>query len=460
MTRLLSLALALTATASPQAVIQGVVETIENDQRLPVSEAVIRAFVDREAIAVALSGRDGRYTLEIQAESFELRLDKPGYVVAQAAGLEVERLQRSCPPAGDCGEVDFLLERAAAVEAWVTDPSGDPLPRAEVSLAPAAGRDDAAERTRSDDRGVVRFYGLAPGRYRVEVRIYALPSSFGPIYAIDATEVDLRPGENPPVHLSARRAEAEVFSLAGVIEGIELEGANRRLQVRELSASRSWGVQQHGPTVNFPRLPKGEYVLELRSRGGEPPVLLGRVRLNGDKSGLVFRPTTLPTLLGRVRFEDGAPDFARFDLRSEDGWTWSQIRTWRASPRFEVKDAPPGLYRLVSASRDSFLLEEPAIHLAEAGIERVQVTVSARYARVQGSIRGAGDAVVRVELSGPAGDRVQSTGPGNTFSFDKLPPGEYALCAAFPDEPCPDQRRRRFPVEAGDEVELELRLPQ
>ena len=460
MTRLFSLALACALPAAPQAAIRGSVEAIEDDERVPVAEAVIRAFVDREAVAVARSDREGLYTLEVPAESFELRLDKPGYVVASAGGLELERLQRACPSAGDCGTVDFLLERAAAVEVWVADPSGDPFPRARVSLAPVGARDDARKRGLSDDRGVARFYGLPPGRYRLEVQVGSLPASFGPAYAIDSAEINLRPGENPPAHLSARRADAEVFSLSGVIEGIEPEGANRRLEVRELSATRSWGMRQQGPLLNFPRLPKGEYVIELRSRGGEPPVLLGRVRLDGDKSGLVFRPTRLPTLLGRVQFEDGAPDFAQFELRSEDGWTWSRIRATRASPRFEVKNAPPGLYRIVNASRDSFLLEEPAIHLAEAGIERVQLTVSARYARVRGTIRGAGDAAVRVELSGPAGDRVQSTGPGNTFSFDKLPPGEYVLCASFADAPCLDRRRKRFPVAAGDEVELELGLPE
>ena len=113
----------LTAPATPQALLQGVVETMEGDQRRPVADAAVRAVVRDEAVAVAWSDREGRYALEVPAESFELRLANPGYVVARAGGVAKPRLQRSCPAAGDCGAVDFLLEKAAAIEIWLSDPS-------------------------------------------------------------------------------------------------------------------------------------------------------------------------------------------------------------------------------------------------------------------------------------------------------------------------------------------------
>ena len=188
--------------------------------------------------------------------------------------------------------------------------------------------------------------------------------------------------------------------------------------------------------------------------------MLGRIQLDGDQSGLVLRPSTLPTLLGRVHFEDGAPDHAHFDLRSEEGWTWKQVRVSRSSPRFMVDDAPPGRYILENTTPGAFLLEEPALQLAEGGVERVEVTLSSRFARIRGTVRGAGDAIVRVELRGPAGVSAQSAGPAGSFAFNKLAPGEYALCAVRSNEACPEERRRRFPVEPGDDIELELGAPE
>ncbi|MEZ5363396.1 MAG: carboxypeptidase regulatory-like domain-containing protein [Bryobacterales bacterium] len=98
---------AVAVPAHPQALLRGLVETLEDDERRPVAEAAVRAFVRGEAVAVAWSDREGRYALEVPAETFELSVRRPGYVVTRAGGLALPRVQRFC--AGDCGEVDFLL---------------------------------------------------------------------------------------------------------------------------------------------------------------------------------------------------------------------------------------------------------------------------------------------------------------------------------------------------------------
>jgi hypothetical protein len=461
-----ALLLALTAPALSQSILHGLVEAIHDEQRLPVAEAAVRAFVDDEAVAVAFTDREGRYTLEVPAASFELRLVKPGYAVARAAGLDRPRVQRTCRAPGDCGQIDFLVERAAAVEVWLADPSGDPFPRAFAQLT-ALGREDtgATRVLETDDRGVARFHGLEPGRYRLELQPRDSPIGVGQIYEMGPAELELRPGENTPIHLSARRAGAETFSLSGVIEGVDFDKNAYTLEIRPIRGGSIGGrtLVQHRPEVLLPRLGRGEYVLQLIPHGVRErvrPLSLGRIRLEENRSGLVLQSKPQPRLIGHVSFEDGAPDAVRLELRSDEGWTWDSVHVERRSPSFTITTAPPGRYTLRSAGNDYFLVEAPDFHLVEGADRSVRATVSARFARISGVVRGAGEGSVRVELSGPLGESVAATAGDGSFAFDRLPPGDYALCAALPERACASESRRQFQVEAGDEVEIELGPPR
>lgn len=461
---LLGILLGSAIPAYSQALIRGLVETIEDDRRRPAADAVVRAFLDEEAIASARSDREGRYELEVPAESFELRAVKPGYVVAQAAGLNRPSVPRACPKPGDCGAVDFLLERAAAVEVWLADPSGDPFPAAQVELTPLAAQGEPARKNETDDRGVARFHGLAPGRYHVDIRPPALFPASGSLYEIDRTEVELYRGENAPLYRSARRAGAGTFSLSASIEGIDFDRGRYWLQVRPLRGGlvEGWGMMQNGPEVELSRLVRGDYVFELTPRGPDgagPTVLLGRVQVDDNVSGLALRPRPAPKLLVHVLFEDGAPDAARLALESEEGWTWVQREVQRGAANIAIDDAPPGRYRLAVVRTDGFLLEKPAVHLAEGASESLRVTLSARFARIRGTIRGADGAPVRVELSGPTGASDRVAGPNGAFAFDKLAPGEYSLCTNRAGA-CQGDKKRRFAIEPGDDIEIELGAPQ
>jgi hypothetical protein len=451
-------------SAFPQALIHGVVETIEDDQRQPVAEAAVRAFVSDEAVAVAFSGRDGRYALEVPVEAFELRLAKPGYVVARAGGLALPRLQRSCPAAGDCGAVDFLLEKASAVEIWLRDPSGDPFPHALVRLTPAGEDDEKASRwTVTDDRGVKRFYGLPPGRYRLDLRLDTSTNVHGPIYEIDSTEVELRAGENAPVHLSARRAGAETFSFSGTIEGLDFSERHYTVNVRPVDGQPREPLifNQFTPQLSLPRLPRGEYLIELQTTGaGSKALILGRFRVDENRSGLILRPSEAGTLVGHARFEEGAPDNARIEIQSDEGWTWRSVHVERRFPNFTAEGVPRGSYTLRAGGDDFFLVDSPVLQFGEGSSRAIEITLSASFGRVAGVVRGANERAVRVELAGPKGRLALAPGRNAAFAFEKLVPGDYTLCAAIADEPCAEERLRRFVVEAGDEFEIELGAPQ
>ena len=455
----------LTLPAFPQAVVHGVVETVEDDQRQPVAEAAVRAFVRDEAVAVGFSGRDGRYALDVPAESFELRLAKAGYVVSRAGGLTLPRLQRSCPEAGDCGVVDFLLQKAAAVEVWLQDPSGDPFPRALVQLTPEGADDAASRKGETDDRGVKRFHGLAPGRYRVDLRPEPGPAIQGPLYEIDSTEVELRAGENAPVHRSARRAGGGTFSFSGTIEGVSFDDRYYTVNVRPLDGQprEPLSFNQFTPQLSIPRLLRGEYWIELTpvaSRSRSKPFILGRFRVEESRSGLILQASEPATLVGHARFEEGAPDHADITMRSDEGWAWRSIHVERKFPNFTVDGIPPGTYTLSAEGDGFFLIDPPSFHLAQGGSRAIQIVLSANFGRVAGALRGTDGAGLRVELTGPEGRISAAPGRGGVFAFEQLVPGDYTFCAAQADEPCAEERLRRFAVEAGDEIEIELGAPQ
>ena len=450
-------------SAFPQALIHGVVETIEEDQRQPVAEGAVRAFVGDQAVAVAFSGRDGRYALEVPAESFELRLTKPGYVVARAGGLALPRLHRSCPAAGDCGAVDFLLAKAAAVEIWLRDPSGDPFPHALLQFTAPGSDEKASVMGETDDRGVKRFYGLPPGRYRLSLRLDTSTNVHGPIYEIDSTEVELRAGENAPVHLSARRAGAETFSFSGTIEGLDFSERHYTVNVRPVDGPprEPLSFNQFTPQLALPRLPRGEYLIEIQTVGSESKhLILGRFRVDENRSGLILQPREAGTLVGNARFEEGAPDHARIEIQSDEGWTWRSVHVERRFPNFTLDGVPPGSYTLHADGDDFFLVDPPSLQFGEGSSRAIEITLSASFGRVAGAVRGTNERTLRVDLTGPKGRDSVAPARDASFAFEGLVPGDYTLCAAVADEPCAEERLRRFAVEAGDEIEIELGAPQ
>ncbi len=453
-----ALAVLCAATASPQALIRGVVETIEDEQRVGVREAVVRAWVDSDAVAVAHSDREGRYAIEVPAELFELGVDRPGYVAARAGGLDRPRLRRNCPADGDCGEVDFLLERTAAVEVWLLDPSGDPFADANVKLTRLETRNEEVQDGRADDRGVARFHGFAPGRYRVDVPYRAPSPQLNRVYRFEPVEAELRSGENGALHLNAQRGGFESFSLSGLIEGVDFSDGEYVLTVRDLAGQHGASARQSGPKLELPSLPKGDYVLQLwrADRRRASPIMLGRVQLEQDAGGLILTPIAAPMLAGEASFEEGAPEVARLVLRSGEGWIWQRFAVSRKSPRFSSMSPPPGVYVIEYQGDDGFLLEEPRLQLVAGARERVELVVSARFARVYGVLRGAKAA--RAVLSGPTAEEATTTGPDGRFAFEGLVPGQYTLCAAVAGEPCAPGSERAFAIEPGDEIELDLRV--
>jgi hypothetical protein len=134
----------------------------------------------------------------------------------------------------------------------------------------------------------------------------------------------------------------------------------------------------------------------------------------------------------------------------------------------------PGFYRVSARGREWFLTGVE-LHGEPCDPERVPITssvddlvirLSDHFARVEGLIRSTASlaASARFTVTLTSGDRkeIRPTDQNGKFVFERLVPGDYQICARRSDAPgdSPCAIERRFPAEAGSEVELDLSAPQ
>ena len=139
------------------------------------------------AVAAAVTDREGAFRLEdVPPGAYVVTANAPGLVVKNASGWG--RPGRSVTVGrGEAVEgFDVELERGGVVTGRVTSVDGRPVTGEQISLflldAGGAKRYARAQgRAWTDDRGVYRLYGLAPGRYLVAAGMADDPNmmSFG-----------------------------------------------------------------------------------------------------------------------------------------------------------------------------------------------------------------------------------------------------------------------------------------
>jgi protocatechuate 3,4-dioxygenase beta subunit len=128
----------------------------------------------RETVAKGSTDEDGRYKLtNVPPGRYQLTAVSPGYVFAEPSANEWQQGKVINVAAGDeLKNLDFTLVRGGVVTGRVTDSDGRPAIEELVTLIPADARQrkegqGRTQRALTDDRGVYRAWGLAPGRYLV-----------------------------------------------------------------------------------------------------------------------------------------------------------------------------------------------------------------------------------------------------------------------------------------------------
>lgn len=447
--------------------------------------------------AKATTDAEGRYRMTgVPAGSYYLNPFAPAYVVSDVNPSDWQPGRRlNLAPGEKLESLDFTLERGGVVTGRVTDPEGRPLVEAMVRVMAA----DEAERKKpqfavqmfafqTDDRGIYRLYGLAPGRYLIYVgeaqedgivRVggggYYPRTFYGDTSEINqAKAVEVKPGEEVAGIDIKLGKPAKTYAASGRVvdeQGQPVTGAS--LIYGPVSAENHFngGFGADGTRTNergefnLKNLPPGRYGLFAtrdRAFSQEQPTDYSEAALaevvDEDVSGLVVKLVRGATITGVVTL-DGANSSAVLakltELRIVSGGTASALvpptfaqAHVQADGSFQLTGLRPGKFTLnlgwppvkgftiARVQRDGADQSEGIEITAGDHITGVRVIVTYGASTIRGQVEFPGGrpegGYVHVEAhrtGAPAGSQsgyaeVDALG---RFVLANLPAGEYEL---------------------------------
>ena len=449
-----------------------------------------RALVNLSGRA-AMTDEDGRYEFtDLAAGRLTLTATKTGYVTLSYGQRRPFEAPRPLDiAAGQRAEgVDFSLPRAGVLVVGVTDQSGEPAPGVAVNAWRSTfTEDDGRVLTRvgpssyaqTDDRGVIRLYGLMPGEYYVTAenplgpgvhlsgeKGFALVKTYYPGTPVEseAQRVTLAIGQE--VHVTFPFTTARLATISGTIrsaDGTPFVRPSVMLNQRYESgggSSRAGTLLPDGRFVIANVVP-GTYTVraaEMTSVDGpssEIPVTIS----GANVEGLVLvprRPTGV--LRGRIMFESGDPPaglqpsafplamFAadgRFvSSRNLPGSDWTFEITGLGEPHRIAPYQPPAPWTLKAVLHDGRDVTDSVIGVADGiTVDNVQVVLTNRRTTLGGQVvdaqgRAVGDYTVVVFADDPTrwglrSRHVAASRPDQNgrFTVSGLPPGQYRVAA-------------------------------
>lgn len=170
-------------SASPEPVATGrITGRVTGDEDKPIAGVAVSLLPGdynprSKTVARATTDADGRYAMtNISAGRYMVLPLAPTHVVESTARSWLPGKTVTLAAGETVEGIDFILERGGVITGRVTDADGkpvvaqlvQPLMIVDGSETRTRGFFDARQRM-TDDRGIYRLYGLAPGRYRVSV---------------------------------------------------------------------------------------------------------------------------------------------------------------------------------------------------------------------------------------------------------------------------------------------------
>jgi hypothetical protein len=406
---LLALSLAsIVSGQSPESLeVSGVTIAAANGE--PLARVRVDGPGDERTYPDILTDDHGRFTLRLpRGEPIRLRLSKAGFAVVTT----------TLTPAAAASPVRIQMEPGAAISGRIVGTDGTPM-RARAYVHPETGDHVDPIAAVTDDRGEFRVGGLPPGRYVVTAvsgstwTVRVTPDGereWIPYLAMGARVAPPRPPDHLPRRVVVARAGEET---AGIEFAFDIEPPN-------------FG----GGTVNIKLqdqpLPTGSVSGTVVDERGEP------------MQGVVVRAQHLRTVNGRVVAltatdpvdTDDRGRFRIFGLRPGEYVVTALVTARLGGPREYAATYAGGALDLDSASRwvigDT---EEGGV-----GVEMVPAELFSVAGTVLSSTGAPGSGNVRLTLTHRSGrpipePRTVSLGPGGSFSFDGLPPGDYVVQA-------------------------------
>jgi protocatechuate 3,4-dioxygenase beta subunit len=145
---------------------------------ITVVATVSNSFFDNKTIAKTTTDDDGNYKLSgLPAGNFTVMPLAKSYIVANGNAYKEAGQAMNVAEGETITKIDFPLVRGGVVTGRITDAEGHPLIGERVSIVTKDSTADAGpqmtmlggSRNQTDDRGIYRIYGLAPGSYKVSV---------------------------------------------------------------------------------------------------------------------------------------------------------------------------------------------------------------------------------------------------------------------------------------------------
>jgi hypothetical protein len=360
------------------------------DDGQPVAGAAVTIFAKAEQRRI-FTDEKGEFKLAGMRDGFfKLMVGAPGYVMSDGPAMKPYRV-------GDYVTVNMI--KGGVITGRVTDAQGEPIVGLSVFASNIRSLDGirkgGGSSRRTDDRGVYRIFGLAPGIYIVGVK--EIPSGG---YSINYTQF-----EAPTYYPSATRdtaAEIIVHS-SEEVTGIDLKtrGEKGRTISGRISIEGGWGSINPGASVNLynpmtgevagstwsrdgqsfslKNISDGEYDLTAQSYSREPGESAvsnpQRVLVRGaDVSGVELKLFKTASISGRLILEKSErKDLCKFQpqLFFEDVAIIARIDASAEPPNaqfeylnnkrsyisngdgeFVLRDLPPGYYRVDADSPD------------------------------------------------------------------------------------------------------------
>ena len=427
--------------------------------------------------------RDGRFAFaDVVPGSFLIAASKNGFSSDELP------FGRTIAVTATGASAELTLTPWGSVSGRVTDEFGEPVQGASMQLLRLqfqnGRRQLASVSTRtSDDRGVFRIFGVAPGQYILSASAGDVSTAELPGYIRTYYPGVTDAAASPFITVGAGQAQSGadvtlVRQRTARVSGIVRDAQGRpglagslNLIPSQSSALLATGVGARvgdGGAFEFPNVPPGRYVIQMyrgarnRSTEGEFGALSVSVD-ERDIEGLTVQATAGSTIMGRVSFISAAPgtaparsgidieavpsdpdlsplgSHATADIRPDWTFTLSGISGPR---RLEVTRTPPGWMVEEIRVRGIDVTDQPIVFgTAAQSADDVEVVLTDRVTHIQGRVRG-GDGRAAVGATAivfaPTRDRwyaqsrymrAATVGEDGRFSMEGLPSGFYYVAA-------------------------------
>jgi RNA polymerase sigma factor (sigma-70 family) len=389
----------------------------------------------------------GRWSVPLPGGQYAVSAEFDGYA-AQSTSVTLTSPQRA----------DLTLEPAGGFFGRVVHAlTGEPIPGARVQAIPTFRRGTRAPAVETDFEGKFRLQRLGLGDLVVQARLGRLVGQVGPVAVVPALatmDLEIR------VH--------EAFAITGrVSKGDDPAAGVAVMAESKAGTAVAWGETSAAGAFVIEGLLPDDYQLQVWLKDG------GRARLDvtvvdRDVTGLELKLTPGLAVRGRVHRRGQPMAGARVIVTTEagaDGGRYNRIATSDVRGEFQLPpDIPWGTLFARASAADAIALFGP--HSTEPGAQVELDLALETGAALAGLVRradgtpAAGAHVAVISPEGARGERAAAVaGPDGRYRLTGLAPGWARVAASAWANPRLDDGFERVQLAAGQDVDLDLRVP-